>query len=231
MAKPENVLPPENEAAPPLPLDTGYKPSARIAELPATAAVEEVMEILDRDGGVIITDFVSHEALASVERDTTSNLGEPGDRKGFEGFIPKETILVGGLVGKCKVMEDLCLNPLLKGLRDEILTDRTYAIKEDTRTPVQIDPLLSISLSFRIQYGAPRQRLHRDDGVHLIEHDQPFQLNKVSQFACLVAGVETTRENGATMFVPGSHRWDDIRKPHLDEVAFAGRHILQFFEL
>jgi hypothetical protein len=219
MGKPDNVLPP------PLPLDPEYKPSAQISKLPATATVEEVIEILDRDGGAILTDFVSQADLTFIERDTMSNLGNPDDRNGFERFIPKETILIGGLVGKSKVLENLCLHPLLKGLREEFFTDKMYTVREDTRSPVQIDPLLSISLSFRIQYGAPRQRLHRDDVINLIEHDRPFQLNKVSQFACLVAGVETTRENGATMFVPGSHRWDDVRKPRLDEVAFAGKHL------
>jgi ectoine hydroxylase-related dioxygenase (phytanoyl-CoA dioxygenase family) len=222
MAKIDNIVLSESEVGPPLPLNPEYKPSAQIVELPAAATVEEVMQILDRDGGVILADFVSQEDLASIERDTTSNLGNPDDRKGFEGFIPKETILVGGLVGKSKIIQKLCLHPLLQGLREEILTDKTYTIREDTRNPVQVNPLLSLSLSFRIRYGAPRQRLHRDDVIHLIDHSPPFELRKVSQFACLVAGVETTRENGATMFVPGSHRWDDLRKPRLDEVAFAG---------
>lgn len=73
-------------------------------------------------------------------------------------------------------------------------------------------------------YGAPRQRLHRDDIIHLVDHNLEYKLEKVSQFACLVAGVETTRENGATMFVPGSHKWDAKRLPRTDEVTFAGNY-------
>jgi ectoine hydroxylase-related dioxygenase (phytanoyl-CoA dioxygenase family) len=80
-----------------------------------------------------------------------------------------------------------------------------------------------VSLSFRVRYGAARQRLHRDDGTHLVEHEsKPYHLKNSAQFGCLIAGVQTTQENGATMFVPGSHRWDDKREPRLDEVTFAG---------
>ncbi|KAL8743195.1 MAG: hypothetical protein Q9190_004430 [Brigantiaea leucoxantha] len=35
----------------------------------------------------------------------------------------------------------------------------------------------------------------------------------------LVAGVRTTRENGATLFVPGSHLWDHSRQPRPEEVV------------
>lgn len=37
----------------------------------------------------------------------------------------------------------------------------------------------------------------------------------------LVAGVKTTFENGATLFVPGSHLWDHQRQPKSEEVVAA----------
>lgn len=98
-------------------------------------------------------------------------------------------------------------------------------MREDIAEENVIDPLLSISITLHIGYGSPRQILHRDDNVHGIRHGGRFELSKVSQFGCLIAGTKTTRENGATMFVPGSYRWDDERRPSVDEVCFAGKPI------
>jgi hypothetical protein len=111
---------------------------------------------------------------------------------------------------------------VLEELRISILQEKFSVIREDIVEDNIIDSLLSISLTFYIGYGAPRQRLHRDDNVHGIRHGGIFDLKKENQIGCLIAGSKTTRQNGATMFVPGSHKWDDKRVPQLDEICFAG---------
>ncbi|KAL8928312.1 MAG: hypothetical protein Q9172_000996 [Xanthocarpia lactea] len=206
-----------------------YKPSTHIGELSATAPIEEILSVIDRDGGVILNELVGSEDLRSIEKELENYL--KGDRDEDEGFfkdlVPQETILVDGLVGKSDTLAKVCEYPVLEELRKEILTDHGTRRVEKYNLPYHIDPLLSVSLSFRIRYGAVRQRLHRDDGTHLIEHEsKPYRLSSASQFGCLIAGVETTQANGATMFIPGSHRWDDKREPRLDEVTFAGSSLL-----
>ncbi|KAE8149046.1 hypothetical protein BDV25DRAFT_168089 [Aspergillus avenaceus] len=207
------------EAFPP-----GYKPSTHIAELPATAPIQDILSVIDRDGGVIVNGLVCEEDLASVEREIakyTHNDREDDDGF-FKGLVPQETVLIGGLVGKSDTLARVCEHPVLEALRKEILTDHGTRRVEGYDLPYHIDPLLSVSLSFRVGYGAPRQLLHRDNGTHLIEHEsKPYRLNQAAQLGCLIAGVETTQANGATMFIPGSHRWDDQREPRLDEVTFA----------
>lgn len=212
----------EKVLLPPAPLDTAYEPSVQIAKIPASASVEEIIKILDRDGGVILTDLLSLEQLASIEEETKDYYGDGAIAHEGIVVIPKETTIVCGLVGKSNTMAELCEHPHLVELRKRILTDVGFGVQEDRVYPYHIDPLLSISMSFRVKYGAPRQRLHRDDMIHLVDHSKPFQIEKASQFAILVAGCETTRANGGTMFVPGSHRWDEKRKPQLDEVTFTG---------
>jgi len=204
-----------------------YKPSARIVELPASAPIEEILSVIDRDGGVILNDLVSAEELESIEKEIekyTKGDRYEDDEAFFKGLIPQETLLIGGLVGKSETLAKICAeNRVLEQLRKEILTDIGMRRVENYDLPYHIDPLLSVSLSFRVRYGAARQRLHRDDGTHLIEHESKlYHLKNSAQFGCLIAGVHTTQENGATMFVPGSHRWDDQREPRLDEVTFAG---------
>lgn len=202
-----------------------FRPSTHIAELPVSTPIEVILSTIDRDGGVILNDLVSAEELEMIEKEiekyTKDDRNE--DEGFFKGLVPQETMLIGGLVGKSDTLAKICEHPILEALRREILTDHGTRRVENFDLPYHIDPLLSVSLSFRIRYGAARQRLHRDDGTHLIEHEsKPYELKKSAQFGCLIAGVETTQANGTTMLIPGSHRWDDKRQPRLDEVTFAG---------
>ncbi|KIW03325.1 uncharacterized protein PV09_05537 [Verruconis gallopava] len=207
---------------PPEPIPSSYQPKCAIKKLPADSTLEDILTVIEQDGGVILTDLVSAEQLAAIDADVEAEKEwTPTTENSALSIIPKETLVVPGLVGKSDTIAELCEHPVLEQLRKHILEYRFSVIREDFVEENIIDPLLSISSTLYIGYGAPRQRLHRDDNVHGIKHDMPFQLNQQSQFACLVAGSRTTRENGATMFVPGSHKWDDSRRPRLDEVCFA----------
>ena len=208
---------------PPAPLDPSYKPTVFLAELPADAPIEDILKILDRDGGVILTNFTSTEDLATLKKDTLPYWEGPLS-KGTQvaNLIPPETTLVHGLVGKSKVATRICEHPTLDMLRRNILEYQFTQNREGVIDKHRIDPLLSLSLTLNIGHGAPRQHLHRDDYIFGVKHDKTFELNQSEQLGCLIAGVRTTRENGATMVVPGSHRWDDSRQPRLDEITFAG---------
>jgi ectoine hydroxylase-related dioxygenase (phytanoyl-CoA dioxygenase family) len=208
---------------PPQPIDSSYQPTTSIAKIPANSPLEEILAIIERDGGVILTSFASLEDLAAIDEDVEALRHKTqSTEKSALHIIPKETLSIGGLVGKSATVAKLCETPVLADLRTAILQEKFSVIREDFIEENVIDPLLSISITFHIGYSAPRQRLHRDDNVHGIKHSGKFNLKKASQFACLVAGSQTTRENGATMFIPGSHKWDDERRPRTDEVCFAG---------
>ena len=65
--------------------------------------------------------------------------------------------------------------------------------------------------------GSDRQILHRDEDVW-IHMPRP---HPELQFASVIALVDFTKENGATIVVPGSHRWARERQPLDAELAFA----------
>ncbi|RDW72861.1 putative phytanoyl-dioxygenase protein [Coleophoma cylindrospora] len=207
---------------PPAPIDPSYKPDVEITKLPANSSMERILEVLDRDGGLILENLASEDELDNIAKEIEASAIKE-DELPHSAFpqIPSQTRLVSGLVGRSKTVAAICETPVLTKLREEILTDHFSITREGITDQYTIDPLLSISLSFQIGTGAPRQALHRDDSVHGIDHTAPFNLKKASQFACLIAGCQTTKENGATMFVPGSHRWDDTRQPRVDEICFA----------
>lgn len=210
---------------PPEPIDPSYKPSTSITSVPADSPIEDILEILERDGGLILTNFATPEQIAAVDRDVEAHRKQTRTtEKSALHIIPKETLAVPGLVGKSDTIAQICESSrVLEQLRTTILQDRFTVNREDVVEENVIDPLLSISMTFYIGYGAPRQRLHRDDNIHGTRHGGQFDIRKAGQFACLIAGSKTTRENGATMFIPGSHRWDDSRVPRPDEVCFAGK--------
>ncbi|KZF24970.1 phytanoyl-CoA dioxygenase [Xylona heveae TC161] len=226
---PETFLAP----AAPAPIDPSYRPKKSIITAPATAPVEYILSIIARDGGVILKDLVSAEELASIDQelrpwsDRQRRHADETAKLNGDAFytIPRQTVLVPGLVGKSDTIASICEHPVLEQLRQHILQDKFNVYREDWADPNTINPLLSLSVSMNIGYGAPRQRLHRDDNVHGIRHPKPedWSFKHASQFGCLIAGCDVTRENGATMFVPGSHKWDDQRwaTPQEDDVCFA----------
>ena len=54
---------------PPEPIEPAYKPRTSITRIPAAAPTEEILEVIERDGGVILTDFATPEDLAAIDRD------------------------------------------------------------------------------------------------------------------------------------------------------------------
>jgi ectoine hydroxylase-related dioxygenase (phytanoyl-CoA dioxygenase family) len=208
----------------PEPIERTHKPAATITYLPASAPIEDILKTIERDGGVILTNFATTEQIDAIDQEVSGYV-EAARLRGASGIpiIPKETTVVPGLVGKSPTVAQLCESPVLDQIRTQILEDRFSVQREDVTEENIIDPLLSISVTLYVGPGAPRQRLHRDDNIHGIRHDSEFKLNKASQIGCLIAGCKTTRENGATIFIPGSHRWDDKRRPRADEVCFAGK--------
>ncbi|BDD63058.1 hypothetical protein MAP00_008004 [Monascus purpureus] len=210
----------------PPPIDSSYQPQTAVTTIPANAPVEYILAILERDGGVILKDFASQEELAAIEEELKPWTKDQGcEQKHAFHIIPPQTFLLPGLVGKSKTVAKICERPILEDLRREILLEKFTANREGHVQPEVIYPLLGLSMSMNIGYGAPRQLLHRDDVIHAWRHPrnpfQPWSFKQVSQFGCLIAGCDVTRENGATMFVPGSHKWDDERWATADEVCFA----------
>jgi ectoine hydroxylase-related dioxygenase (phytanoyl-CoA dioxygenase family) len=68
---------------------------------------------------------------------------------------------------------------------------------------------------FSVRPGAKSQELHRDDIVHHTYHPAAaaHELGRDSGLSMFVAGKRSTRQNGATRFVPGSHLWDYSAPP------------------
>ncbi|KAI4274908.1 MAG: hypothetical protein L6R38_006017 [Xanthoria sp. 2 TBL-2021] len=206
----------------PPPIDPSYVPSVSLTKIPATAPTEDIIAVLKRDGGLILTDLVSSQDIAAVNDELEPYVQKAkADTHAAYDLVPNQTVMVPGVVGKSPTMAKIAEFEVIDELRTVTLQKKCTATWEDRIEEFSIGPLLNSSLTYHMSYGGPRQRLHRDDMIHGIHHGGEHSLSNETMLGFMIAGSTTTRENGATMAIPGSHKWDHTRVPKIDEVCFA----------
>ena len=183
-----------------------------------------IINTIARDGAVIATGFTDLQTLAQVNAETQPWLAE--DKPLEISVFPPETRRCNRLIGRSPTAREKWLQRLeLTRVVNHFVCKTTKSFYDDE---VQIEttyPTLSLSVTLEIGPGAKGQRLHRDDRVYHNEHrDQistGYQQGSDVELGLLIAGVQTTVENGATLVIPGSHLWDDERPPKRSEVVYA----------
>ena len=169
-------------------------------KLPATAPIDEILDVLSRDGGLIITNLVSPDILSKVATELKPH--EQQDQVWKGNFFPEATKRILGAVGKSPTLaKEIFMHPVFQEVCSRTLTmTKKSRYGDETRTFV-CKPVANASTTFDIGPGAEAQQLHRDDGVHHLAHPCPTQM-----IGMLVAETRTTKENGATVVIPGSHK-------------------------
>jgi ectoine hydroxylase-related dioxygenase (phytanoyl-CoA dioxygenase family) len=175
---------------------------AQLQHLPATASPEALVEVLSRDGALIVDDLLPGARLAQVMAEIGPYIdATPVGRDAFTGFSTTRT---GALVARSVASRDLVVDPLVLAACDLFLLPACDRYQ------------LHLTQAIRIRPGQPRQPLHRDRlawGGYL-QGVEP-QLNTIW------AMTDFTRQNGATRLVPGSADWPADRRAADDEIAFA----------
>lgn len=206
------------------PIDASYQPARSVTKIPATSTLEEILEVLERDGGVILTDFVPKESMDKIDEELEPYTKTIPDSDSYDDFIGKKTLVIAGLISKSDTLANILdTNETIDKLLKVILEERYPAVFEGHTEELVIDPLLSISMAFHVGHGSPRQALHRDDMVFSSKHHPNMKINEVDGFSCFIAGSNVTRENGGTMVILGSHKWEHDRRGRPDEVSFLGK--------
>jgi ectoine hydroxylase-related dioxygenase (phytanoyl-CoA dioxygenase family) len=191
---------------------TMTKSSKSLVTLPASATVDQVAEVLRRDGGVIVADMLESAVLDRFNADL-----EPFLRRvpyGEKGFTGARTRRCAALFAKSMATADLLMQPHFMGACEQILADDYSYPNASGKTTIKTTLQVSVTQAIQIWPGQGAQPLHRDDYLHHRHHPGPD-----SQVQVLYAATDFTAQSGATLFVPGSHLWDDTRVPRLDEAV------------
>lgn len=190
--------------------------------LNVTDSIEDIIAKIEKYGGVIIKNYLSTEITDSILKDATPFLDQD---KSWDGtFFPPETRKVTGMCVRSKTCAEKFLShPLNSALSHKFLGKRNGFWIGDEIVQGYSPPQHNSTICFRIGPGAKDQVLHRDDVIHhnIHKHMDTYEYGSDSALGSVLGLTRTTKENGATRFIPGSHMWDHWRKPEESEVVYA----------
>jgi hypothetical protein len=179
---------------------------AELTRLAGTAALDAVIAAIDRDGGLIVEDFVTPELLAQLEADLLPEIETRSvGRDGFSGF---RTRRMSALFAKSRRVADLVIHPLFLGAAEHFINaPLVYGSGEHARS---VRPGLRIGGAQMIQIGPGEgaQPLHRDHWAMLWRYPD---YGRQVRLQLMLAVSDFTEANGATQVVPGSHTWSEAR--------------------
>jgi ectoine hydroxylase-related dioxygenase (phytanoyl-CoA dioxygenase family) len=154
-----------------------------------TLTADHVVARLERDGYAIIERYLDPADTAAKRADLERVLSSvPTGRNDFEGF---QTQRIYALFAKTRTFDAQATDPLILDVLEKVLGPQF---------------LLSAPVGISIGPGSKAQPVHRDDGVYPIA--RPHQELVVNTMWALG---DFTEANGATVVIPGSHKWIDER--------------------
>ena len=176
---------------------------AQIEHKTVNDSEDELLSLLDRDGGVIIEGILANEDLEQVKSDLSPYLdASPTGENLFWGFKTKR---IGALMARSPKCRELALHPLINSLCEKYLAPYSNGYQLHFTQAISIGP------------NEDPQILHRDRGVWGGYINRSIE----TQFSTIWAISDFTEANGSTRIVPGSHKWDKDRQPNDDEIILA----------
>ena len=194
------------------------------------ALLHDIIEGIKVAGLCIVRHIIKPDILAKIGEEMKPYMSQPLSTPG--DFWPQETQKIASIISKSETYAlHLVGNPIWQKTGEYFLTSTmkdywvmspahlTFEYPANQHPPLQNGQEITTSVSkpqlndcqaFVIGPGARDQGLHRDDIVY--QNHQPYTpthtLGRDLGIGFFVAHTPTTRENGATRFIPGSHLWD-----------------------
>ncbi len=160
-----------------------------LTSFPANASPAAVVDVLRRDGGVIVRELAPESLIdrCAAELRSTFDAFDENLRTNFSG---SKTLRCGGVLRYAPSCAELIAHPVILDVADAVLLPSCADYQIGSTTGIEILP------------GESDQQLHRDDTPY------PIQVAGLElQIGVMWAFTDFTAENGATRVVPGSHRF------------------------
>ena len=179
----------------------GSKPPT-IATFGSDVATSTLIAELESNGCVIVKNHIDAERMRGLHAELQPFLDSaPYGRTEFAGRTSRRR---NGLLAKSETCRDLAIDPLVLGVCDGILG------------PNCVNYRLHVTMLVELMPGEIRQEIHRDGEIYPIRHPAPPMT-----LAAFWAYTDFTEENGATLVAPGSHHWQQERRPQESELVQA----------
>src|SRR5262245_12753579 len=180
--------------------------------LSASDDITSIAQALLDQGGVIVENFLTEDVLIRFNRELEPFILEADNREqtyineGYANFYGPAMRHVLAVAQKSDIfIDEVLCHPIYIGLGDRILK------KSCTNMQLNVAHVLERKPGARAQY------LHRDQIVWPdIGPQHPHR-----QISSVIALSEFTADMGATLVIPGSHKWEPERRPQREEVVAA----------
>jgi ectoine hydroxylase-related dioxygenase (phytanoyl-CoA dioxygenase family) len=181
--------------------------SKALIRRPSTADLPEILEVLERDGGVIIDGMFAPEVIdairaAAIDRAESVTPGTATQGMGEAGaaFVGANTVRFSSLGLLTPAFFTMLDNPLFKAIADAVLLPSCGSYWVNTGQVMFIGP------------GEPAQALHRDANNWWEYMKATWPNSPEVTISAMIGLDEVTEELGATRVVPGSHRWETLER-------------------
>ena len=179
-----------------------------VPTLPAGTAPEQIARALDGAGCVVVTGLFDEAGRDSVRAELAPHMKAARviEQDNPDAFYPGNTRRTSALVARSATAGQLVLDDTSLELCNRFLTPNG-----------EFGFQLHVTAALEVGPGARRQVLHREhDSFTFFPHPRPNLI-----VASMWAVTDFRADNGATLVVPGSHRWPGDREATEDEVVAA----------
>ena len=173
--------------------------SRTLRTLPRHTAIEDILQGLDEDGGVIVRDFIDQDLLRRLNAEFKADIEKtaPGS-----AIVGEEMAVFWGSQTK-RFTRLAARAPSFAELLDHELMHQWAA------RSLKGDYWLNTGQAMIVGPGEAGQRLHRDIVIWPIFEELGRDAPEVL-ISILLALSDFTEEVGATRVIPGSHKWQDF---------------------